>query len=158
MNRESVSVLQVKLYCFLPNTEWFFQVMVLGSITIPEVSQGSCKEHSQALNWAAFFFPNELWVVCKNGTPVKCADGHIACKHRNFTPLPMRICLNLTLFIKASVHDTKRTARVKHQTQVYWCRAIDDLWLTCFSVFWPWLVEQNWILGGVWVFWWWKRF
>lgn len=80
MNRESVSVLQVKIYCFHPNTEWFFLVMVLKS------SQGSHKEHSQALNWAAFFSPNELWVVCKNGTPVKCVDGHIACKHRNITP------------------------------------------------------------------------
>lgn len=60
----------------------------------------------------------------------------------------MRICLNLTLFIKASGHNTKRTARVKHRTQVYWCRATNDLWLTCFSVFCPWLVKQNWILDG----------
>ncbi len=30
------------------------------------------------------FFPDELWVVCKNGTPVMCVDGHLASEHCHF--------------------------------------------------------------------------
>lgn len=122
--------------------------MIKGHFSLVFRSFELLKNHKGNLKtfWSSFwlfFSPHvELWVVCKNGTPVMCIHGHTVQRVNSwlYTPYSSR-CLNLTLLLKhpfmISIHMKSSEAEREMSYRLH-----------TFGFFCQWWEKGKWIMDG----------